>query len=70
MATLFQQIAKPPTVDFLELLAAWRAVSFSAQLGHVQGVCEGDSKSVVNALKGSSMENSRGGISSRIFYLI
>ena len=61
MAALSEQIAKPPTVDFLELLAARRAVSFSAQLDYVQGVCERDSESVVKALKGSGMENSRGG---------
>ena len=61
MAALFEQIAKPPTVDFLELLVARRVVSFSAQLDYVQGVYEGDSKSVVNALKGFGMENSRRG---------
>ena len=70
MAVLSEQIVKPPTVDFLELLAARRAVSFSTQLDYVQGVCEGNSESVVNALKGSGMKNSRGNISSRIFYLI
>ena len=70
MAALSEQIVKPPTVDFLELLAARRAVSFSTQLDYVQGVCEGNSESVVNALKGSGMKNSRGNISSRIFYLI
>ncbi|XP_030928029.1 uncharacterized protein LOC115954252 [Quercus lobata] len=61
MAALFEKIAKPPTMDFIELLVARPTISFSAQLGHVQGVCEGDSESVVNALKGSGMENSRGG---------
>ena len=35
MAVLSEQIVKPPTVDFLELLAARRAVSFSAQLDYV-----------------------------------
>ena len=51
MAALSEQIVKPPTVDFLELLAAWRAVSFSTQLDYVQGVCEGN----------FGMKNSRGG---------
>ena len=60
MAALSEQIVKPPTVDFLELLAAQRTVSFSAQLDYVQGICEGNSESVVNALKGSGMKNSRG----------
>ena len=61
MVALSEQIVKPPTVDFLELLAARRVVLFSAQLVYVQGVCEGNSESVVNALKGSGMKNSRGG---------
>lgn len=60
MAALSEQIVKPPTVDFLELLAAQRTVSFSAQLDYVQGICEGNSESVVNALNGSGMKNSRG----------
>ena len=60
MAALSEQIVKPLTVDFLELLAARRAVSFSTQLDYVQGVCEGNSESVVNALNGSGMKNSRG----------
>ena len=58
MAALFEQITKPTTVDFLKLLAARQAVSFSVQLDYVQGVCEGNSESVVNALKGSGMKNS------------
>ena len=52
---------KPPTVEILELLAARRAVSFSAELEHFQCVCEGDSLSVVNALKGSGLVLSSGG---------
>ncbi|XP_075641969.1 uncharacterized protein LOC142613491 [Castanea sativa] len=61
LAALSEQIVKPPTVEILELLAARRAVTFTAELGHAQFVCEGDSESVVNSLKGSGMENSRGG---------
>ena len=60
VAALSKQIAKPPTVEILELLAARRAVSFSADLVHTQCVCKGDSQSVVNALKGSNMDHSRG----------
>ena len=61
LAALSEQIAKPPTVEILELLAARRAVTFAAESGHVQVVCEGDSESVVNSLRGPGMENSRGG---------
>ena len=61
VATLSEQIAKPPTVEILELLAARRAIFFSAELGHTQCVCKGDSQSVVNALKGSGMDHSSGG---------
>ena len=60
---------KPPSVEILKLLAARRAVNFTTESGHAQFVCEGDSESVVNSLRGSGMENSWGGISSRIFYL-
>ena len=34
VAALSKQIAKPPTVEILELLAARRAIFFSAELGH------------------------------------
>ena len=61
VAALSEQTAKPPTVEILELLVARRAVSFFAELVHTQCVCEGDSQFVVNALKGSSMDHSRGG---------
>ena len=61
VAALSEQIMKPPTVEILELLAARRAVSFSADLIHSQCVCEGDSLSVVNALKDSGINHSRGG---------
>ena len=61
LAAFSEKIAKPPTVEILELLAARRAVSFTAESGYDQFVCEGDSESVVNSLRGSGMENSRGG---------
>ncbi|XP_030931047.1 uncharacterized protein LOC115956926 [Quercus lobata] len=61
VAALSEQITKPPTVEILELLAARRAVSFSAELEHLRCVCEGDSLSVVNALKGSGLVLSSGG---------
>ena len=61
LAAMFEQIVKPPSVELLELLAARRAISFAAEIGHVQVVCEGDSLSVVNSLRGNGMENSRGG---------
>jgi len=61
LAALSKQIVKPLSVEILELLATWRAVSFTAESGYDQFVCEGDSESVVNSLRGSGMENSRGG---------
>ena len=61
LAALSEQIVKPPSVKILELLAARRAVKFTAELGYAQLVCEGDSESVVNSLRGSGMENSWGG---------
>ena len=48
-------------MEILELLAAQRAVSFTAESGYDQFVCKGDSESVVNSLRGSGMVNSRGG---------
>ena len=56
LAALSEQLVKPPSVEILELLTAWRVVKFTAEL-----VCEGDSESVVNSLRGSGMENSWGG---------
>ena len=61
LAALSEQIVKPPSVEILELLAARRAINFTAESGYAQLVCEGDSESVVNSLRGSGMENSWGG---------
>ena len=61
LAALSEQIVKPPSVEILELLAARRAVSFTAESGFDQLICEGDSESVVNSLRQTGMENSRGG---------
>lgn len=61
LAALSEQIAKPPTVELLELLAARHAVSFAAESGFTRMVCEGDSESVVNLLRCPGMENSWGG---------
>ena len=59
LAALFEQIVKPPSVEILELLTARRAVTFAAESGHEQVVCEGDSELVINSLRGSGMENSQ-----------
>ena len=61
IAALSKQIIKPPSVEILELLAASRAVTFTAESGHVQVICEGDSELVINSLRGPGMENSQGG---------
>ena len=61
IAALSKQIIKPPSVEILELLAARRAVTFTAESGHVQVICEGDSELVINSLRGPGMENSQGG---------
>ena len=58
LAALSEQLVKTPSVEILELLVARRAVKFTAELGYAQFVCEGDSESVVNSLKGLGMENS------------
>ena len=58
LAALSEQLVKPPSVEILKLLVARRAVKFTAELGYAQFVCEGDSESVVNSLKGLGMENS------------
>ena len=60
LVALSEQLVKPPSVEILELLAARRAVKFTAELGYAQFVCEGDSELVVNSLRGSGMENSWG----------
>ena len=61
LAALSKQIVKPPSVEILELLTARRAVSFTAESGHDQFVCEGNFEAVVNSLRGFGMENSQGG---------
>ena len=58
LVALSKKRVKPPLVEILELLAARRAVSSTVESGHDQFVCEGDSESVVNSLRGSGMENS------------
>ena len=58
IAALSKQIIKPPSVEILELLAARRAVTFTAESDHVQVICEGDSELVINSLRGPGMENS------------
>ena len=47
LAALSKKIAKPPTVEILELLVARRAVSFTTELGFTNFVCEGEFESVV-----------------------
>ena len=59
LAALSEQIVKPPSVEILELLTARRAVTFAAESGHEQVVCEGDSELVINSFRGSGMENSQ-----------
>ena len=61
LAALSEQIVKPPIVEILELLATQQAITFTTESSHAQCVCEGDSESVVNSVKGSGMENSWGG---------
>ena len=47
--------------DVFQKIRSKRVVKFIAELGYAQFVCEGDSESVVNSLRGSGMENSWGG---------
>ena len=47
--------------DVFQKIRSKRVVKFIAELGYTQFVCEGDSESVVNSLRGSGMENSWGG---------
>ena len=61
LATLFEKIQKPTMVEVLELLAAKQVVSFSLEIGFTKSVFEGDSESVIRALRCGGWENSRGG---------
>ena len=61
LAALSEKIQKPTTVEVLELLAAKRAVSFSLETGFTKSVFEGDSESVIRALRCGGWENSHGG---------
>jgi len=51
---------KPPTVEVLELLAARRAVSFTAESGFTNFIYEGDFDSAVQSIRSKGMENSQG----------
>ena len=47
LATLSEKIVKPLAVEIVELLAARRAMSFTAELGFTKFVCKGDFEFVV-----------------------
>ena len=48
LAAFFEKIAKPPTMEILELLTAQCTVSYTAESSYDQFVCVGDSESVVS----------------------
>ena len=52
MGSLAEKTEIPSTMEVLEALAAWRAMTFMEELGLKQAIFEGDSKLVVKALVG------------------
>ena len=52
MGSLAEKTEIPSTMEVLEALAAWRAMTFMEELGLRQAIFEGDSKLVVKALVG------------------
>ena len=60
LAAISEKIVKPPTVEVLELLAARRAVSFTAESGFTNFIYEGDFDSAVQSIRSKGMENSQG----------
>ena len=61
MATLSENIKKPPSVMTLELLAARRAAIFVHESGFHLPSFEGDFEIVINSLRSNGMENSLAG---------
>ena len=55
MATLSQQILLPTSVEMVEVLAASRALLFAQELGFESLVMEGDSKIIINTIKGDNI---------------
>lgn len=60
LAALSEKIQKPTTVDVWEILAAKRAMNFSLEWGFIKSVIEGDSESVIGALKRGGWSSSHG----------
>ena len=50
LAALLEKIMKPHSAELVEILAAWRAVLFSAEMGFFNLVFEGDSSNVIKSL--------------------
>lgn len=55
LATLAEKIKKPHTLDYLEMMAARRAVIFAQEIGLQQCHFEGDSEIIIKALKAGDM---------------
>ena len=51
MASLIQKIRFPYSVESVEALAAKRAIQFALEIGLTEGEFEGDSETIVKALK-------------------
>ena len=55
MAILSQQIPLPASVEIVEVLAARQTLLFAQELGFESLVMEGDSKIIINAIKGDNI---------------
>ena len=63
MAALAEKIAKPASIEVLEVLATRRAVQFTLELGFAHAIFEGDAEIVTKALaEGNSSLHSIGHI--------
>ena len=58
LAALTEKIKKPHSVDCLEMMAARRAVIFAQEIGLQKCQFEGDSKTIIKALKIGDMSSS------------
>ena len=57
LAALAEKIKKPHSVDYLEMMAARRAVIFAQEIGLQKCQFEGDSKTIIKALKIGDMSS-------------
>ena len=61
LAALSEKIMKSQSAELVEILAARRAILFSAEVGFFNSIFEGDSSNVIRSLQDRNVAHSQGG---------